>query len=163
MDHPPQQPPVSPRRVPKEAAKRSPAATLAVLALAAGVGLMGCNRGPAGLVPVSGKLTYDGGAWPKAGQINFSPVKPLPGHPVLPAMARLNEDGSFAIQTPSAPGLVPGEYNVAIQCWLEPPEDRRAGRSAVPNRYNSPQTSGLKVAVPEGSGPIVLNWDIPSK
>ena len=40
---------------------------------------------------MSGKLTLDGKAWPKYGQINFSPAKPAEGRPNLPAMARIND------------------------------------------------------------------------
>jgi len=123
----------------------------------------GCNRSPAGLVPVSGKLTLDGHAWSKSGQINFSPSKPTPGHPVMPNMARVNEDGTFAILNPVAPGLMPGEYSATIRCWENAPDDRHAGKSAIAERYGSPQTSGLTVTVPEGSGPIAVNWDIKSK
>jgi hypothetical protein len=136
---------------------------LAIVTLACSIGLSGCNRAPAGLVPVSGKLTLDGHAWAKSGQINFSPAKPTPGHPVMPNMARLNEDGTFAILNSVAPGLMPGEYIATIRCWEKAPDDRHAGKSAVAERYGSPQTSGLKVTVPEGSGPIVVNWDIKSK
>ena len=142
---------------------RKSAVSLAVLLLLTCVGLGGCNNGPAGLVPVSGKLTLDGKAWPKFGQINFSPVKPIEGHPVLPAMARVNDDGTFAILTPSAPGLVPGEYNVAITCMKEAADERHAGKSAIPDRYGSPRTSGLKVSIAEGSKPVVLNLDLQSK
>jgi hypothetical protein len=138
-------------------------AIIATLSLLGGVGLTGCNHGPAGLVPVSGKLTLDGGAWPKRGRISFSPVKPTPGHPVLPAMAPVNDDGSFTIKTPDAPGLVPGEYNVAIICNKETGDGKHEGRSAIPDRYCHPQTSGLKATVPEGSGPIVLKFDLTSK
>jgi len=138
-------------------------ANTAFLALLICVAMTGCNRGPAGLVAVSGKLTLDGGPWPRQGQINFSPVKAAAGHPILAGMARVNADGSFSIQTPSSPGLLPGEYEVAITCWLNAPDDRHAGKSAVAERFNHPQTSGLKVTVPEGSAPIQLSWDIASK
>jgi hypothetical protein len=143
----------------------SPISTIcaAVLLPLACLGLTGCNKGPAGLVPVSGKLTLDGKGWPKYGQINFSPVKTVEGHPVLPAMARINDDGTFAILTPAAPGLVPGEYNIAIRCMLEASDERHAGKSAIPERYGNPRTSGLKVTVAEGSQPIVLNLDLKSK
>jgi hypothetical protein len=141
---------------------RKSAAYLAALLLLACIGLGGCNNGPAGLVPVSGKLTLDGKAWPKFGQINFSPVKPIEGHPVLPAMARVNDDGTFAILTPAAPGLVPGEYNVAITCMKEAGDERHAGKSAIPEHFGSPRTSGLKVTIAEGSKPVVLNLDLKS-
>jgi hypothetical protein len=144
-------------------ATRKRAAYTVLVALLTCLGLSGCNKGPAGLVPVSGKLTLDGKAWPRFGQINFSPVKPAEGHPVLPAMARVNDDGSFTILTPDAPGLLPGEYNIAVRCMLEARDERHRGKSAIPERYGSPQTSGLKVTIAEGSKPVVLNLDLQSK
>ena len=142
---------------------RTSVAFWAILPLLAAAGLGGCNRGPAGLVPVSGKLTLDGGPWPKQGVISFAPLNPAPGHPVLPGVAKIEPDGSFAIKTEVAPGLVPGEYLVAVQCWLDAPDEKREGKSAIAERYRNPQTSELKVSVPEGSGPIKLSWDIKSK
>jgi hypothetical protein len=153
-----------PRR--NEAIRRGIPATGTFLILVAGLGLTGCNNYPAGIVPVSGKLTLDGGAWPKSGKITFSPLKPLPGHPALPAVAPISDDGSFTIKTSIAPGLVPGEYGVAIACWKEAPDEHHAGKSAIAERYHSPRTSGLTVKIPEGSGPVVLSgkdWDIKSK
>jgi hypothetical protein len=129
-------------------------------------GLSGCNNQPAGIVSVGGKLTLDGKPWPKNGAITFSCLKPLPGHPNLPATARINEDGSFTVKTSIAPGLVPGEYGAAILCWDEAPTEKKEGRSLVAARYRSAATSGLKVTVDEGSKPIFLSgneWDIKSK
>jgi hypothetical protein len=123
----------------------------------------GCNRGIPGLVKVTGKLTYDGGPWSKKGQVLFSPVKAAGDRPLLPAMAHLNEDGTFTVRSSTSNGMMPGEYNAVIRCWLVAPDDRHAGKSAVPQRYGSPLTSELKVTVPEGSKPIFVNWDIKSK
>jgi hypothetical protein len=146
-----------------EAARRGLPAIATLPMVLAFLGLTGCNNLPAGLVPVSGKLTLDGKPWPKNGRISFSPVKPLEGHPALPAAAKINDDGSFTIATPVAPGLVPGEYGVAILCWKEAPDEGRAGKSVVASRYGNVRTSGLKVTVAEGDKPIVLTWDIKSK
>ena len=108
-------------------------ATLAILAFLGGVTLSGCNRGISGLVPVSGKLTYNGGPWPKKGSINFGPV-PVEGKKLLPAMAHIEEDGSFVVKSADSLGMRPGEYLVTIRCWLEGPGDERKGKSALPER-----------------------------
>ncbi len=144
--------PAAPRPFRKNRGGRSATARLAVLGLLAGVGMTGCNRGPAGLVAVSGKLTLDGHAWAKTGQINFSPVKPAPGHPILPAMARVNQDGSFAILTPAAPGLMPGEYSAAVRCWETSPDDRHAGKSAIPRALRQSADQRVECNGPRGLG-----------
>jgi hypothetical protein len=143
----------------KPAVGRHVTTTLAIFVLVGGVAVSGCNRGIPGLVPVSGKLTYKGGPWPRKGSINFSPVL-TEGKKLLPAMAHVEEDGSFVVKSADTPGMRPGEYLVTIRCWLEAPDESKSGKSAIPDKYSSPQTSGLKLTVPEGSGPIVQNWDI---
>ncbi len=152
----------------KPAVGRHLTTTLAIFVLMGGIAVSGCNRGISGLVPVSGKLTYNGGPWPKKGSINFSPVL-VEDKALLPAMAHVEEDGSFVVKSADSLGMRPGEYLVVIRCWLEGPgggensRHKTSGKSAIPERYSDPRESGLKLTVPEGSGPIVLNWDIPSE
>jgi hypothetical protein len=152
---------------------RPRAVTISVFILAASILLSGCGQDIPGLVPVSGKLTYDGGKWPKKGEIIFSPVQKVGSHPLLPAMGHIEEDGTFIVLSSESKGMVPGEYNAAIRCMLDAPaehdarrnaspEEGRGGKSAIPDRYASPTTSGLTVSVPEGSAPIYLKWDIQS-
>jgi hypothetical protein len=136
---------------------------LAILALSGCIALGGCHSGGIpGLVSVRGKLTYAGGAWPRKGEILFSQTNKVGTGPVLPAMAHINDDGTFVVQTFDAMGMTPGEYTAIIRCWLDAPGEGRKGKSAIPQRFGSPQTSGLNVTVPENSGPINLDWDIPS-
>jgi len=147
----------------KPTAVRCVTAIVVVLALTGSLSLSGCSKSVPGLVPVSGKLTKNRGPWPKKGAINFTPLSTSAEHRVLPGMAHLEEDGSFTVLTPSGNGLMPGEYMAVVRCWLEGGDEHHAGKSAVPAIYGSPQTSPLKVTIPEGSGPIVLDWDIPAK
>jgi hypothetical protein len=121
----------------------------------------GCDHGIPGLVSVSGKLTYAGGKWPKTGEILFS--RDQGAGKVLPAMAKINEDGTFVVMSSNSTGIAPGDYTAVIRCWLEAPNERRhESKSAVPARYSSAQTSPLKLKVPESSPPIRLDWDVPS-
>jgi hypothetical protein len=138
-------------------------AIVTITCLLGSLALSGCNNYPAGLTPVSGKLTLDNKPWPKEGRVYFTPIKPLQGHPSLPAAARINPDGSFTVGNPASPGLVPGEYGAAIICATGESDEHHAGKSAVAARYASAETSGLKFTVDEGAKPIVLNWDIKSK
>jgi hypothetical protein len=171
MNYPHQDRPARLRFGGKTVAGRYAKAILAISALLGVIVVSGCSRGIPGLVPVSGKLTSDGGPWPKRGSahsawsITFSCTKKVGDHPTLPAEAHLNEDGSFVVQSSSSMGMVPGEYVASIRCWLEDPAEdgTNKGKSAVAEQYRRTQTSPLKVSVPEGSGPIVLDWDIPSK
>ncbi len=161
MDCPMQEWPASPWRARRALGGRG-MAIVAFIAFLGSLALSGCsNNYPAGLTPVSGKLTLDNKPWPKEGRVYFTPIKPLEGHPSLPAAARINPDGSFAVGNPASPGLVPGEYGAVIVCGES--DEHHAGKSAVAARYASARTSGLKFTVEEGSKPIVLNWDIKSK
>lgn len=148
--------------VQSDIARRTAAAAL-VLALVGSLALTGCDRTFKGLVPMSGKLTRDGGKWPKKGTLFFGPLKSANNRPALPATAVINDDGTFEAQCSDSKGLMPGEYGVAIRCWLESPDEHRQGKSAVADKYGSAATSGLKVTVPEGGPAVVVNWDISSK
>ncbi len=133
----------------------TPAAFLALLVLAA---LTGCHRGP-GLVAVRGRLTLNGGAWPKSGVIFFSPAQAAEGLPQLVGMARFETDGSFSAMTGDAQGLMPGQYKIAIECWERSPSNegkKEAGKCAMPEHYRFPATSGLELDVPPGSAPITF-------
>ena len=57
-------------------------------------------------------------------------------------------------------GLVPGRYEVAIQCWeVEPGEDGIPGKSYVQGDY----IAGELVVEPTASEAIVANYDVPLK
>jgi hypothetical protein len=100
--------------------------------------LIGCgDKGP-GLIPVTGKVTYNGGAWPTPGNINFNPVEPAAGFPRLGGTATFNTDGAFTVKsTGDKFGLVPGKYNVNVECWEELPsmEANKPGKSYVPDGF----------------------------
>jgi hypothetical protein len=130
----------------------------AVLVLA---GAAGCRRGVPQMVPVRGRVTLAGKAWPKAGIVNFAPLNPAEGMPRKPGSAEFDADGTFAAKTGDYPGLIPGEYRVSISCWERPPEDNDPGKSYVPEEFSSPAKSKLDLKVPAGSGPIVWEQDFP--
>jgi len=124
----------------------------------------GCHKGLEGAVPVSGKLTFKGGAWNKpGGEVIFSPISTSAGGRFLPAMAKIAPDGSFKARTGVSDGVMPGEYGVVVRCMTKEPDEDRPGQSELPARYSFPSTSGLKLSVPDGSGPINLEWNIEDK
>lgn len=134
---------------------------LTLLALVC-VAVAGCSRGP-GIVPVRGRVTLNGGEWPKPGYIDFTPVKAAEGFPLIPAVARFEADGSYSVKTGQLEGLMPGEYRIAVRCWQREPTDAAPGKNYVPVRFTHPATSGLELKVPPDSGPIEQDWDIPNR
>jgi hypothetical protein len=130
---------------------------LACLAMPAGCGK---DRG-AGVVPVSGRVTYHGGGWPNSGYLDFCPVKKADGFPLAPGVAKFDADGNFVVKTEDRDGLMPGQYRVGVRCWDRPPTDGQGGKNILSEQNAAPDHSGLEVTVEPGSQPITLNWDIP--
>lgn len=124
--------------------------------------LVGCDSGrDLPLVPVSGRVTIDGGRPPKEGTVGFSPIpgSGLPGMPHRPAMAKFDTSGSFAATSfENGDGLLPGRYIVRIRCMEREPKPGESGEklSYVPLDYEPDE-----LVVEEGSRPIVVNYDVP--
>lgn len=117
----------------------------------------GSDRPPT--VPVSGKLTFNGGEWPKPGVINFSAIKVGEGMPNRPASGHFDTDGVFTVTSfDKGDGLVPGTYSVRIDCWKRPP----LGDGNPPISYIAKDFKPEEVVVTRGGGPIELNWDVPA-
>ncbi len=133
-----------------------PAIVLALTGL-----LSGCcgssDRPPT--VPVSGKITFDGGPCPKAGAIAFSPIEVADGMPRRPGSGNFDTDGVFEVTSwEKGDGLVPGRYTMRIACWKRPPlGDGNPPISYVARDYRPPE-----VEVPLKGGPIVLDLDVPA-
>ncbi|HTN74035.1 MAG TPA: hypothetical protein VL096_02265 [Pirellulaceae bacterium] len=120
----------------------------------------GCGEKGPGLIPVRGKVTYGGGAWPKAGKINFNPVEPAAGFPRLNGTADLATDGSFVVQsTGDKMGLVPGKYQVVIECWETLPsmETNQPGSSYLPGNFQQ------EVEIKVGEKSKDVSFDVPKK
>jgi hypothetical protein len=134
--------------------------------------LAGCGGGveqEKGLVPVSGRVTFDGGPWPKPGQIIFTPVgaDKNPDASSVSYVAPFGTDGSFTVAHPGANGMKPGKYWVSVQSEEVPSEMPAPGqkvedKSIVPKPYRNPETSGLKYSVEAGNAPPA-NFDVKSK
>ena len=126
--------------------------------------LSGCGKSGPETVSVKGKVTLGGGAWPKPGVLYFTPVKPAEGMPSRPAPAHFDEDGNFTVTSfREGDGLVPGMYKVGVECWEVPPsmETNLPGKSYVPEKFQSPQTSGLKITIQPGAGKQTPTFDVP--
>lgn len=135
--------------------------SLSIAALFTAVFAGGCGEGT---VSVSGRVTYNGGSWPKPGVIHFLPEEPDPDYPSRPGSGQFDTDGQFTVSTyKPGDGLFPGTYSIAVECWLEPPslEKSSAGRSAAPPKYQSGRTSDLKVTIEPDKPRRDLELNIP--
>ncbi|MFO0910895.1 MAG: hypothetical protein U0835_10215 [Isosphaeraceae bacterium] len=145
-------------------------AAAACLALSLVLAHAGCGSGEPGLVPVRGKVTLDGGPWPKEGTINFTPTSGEGGDPskLRPGGGKFGTDGSFTVGSfEASDGLFPGTYQVSVDCPEAPPQMSPTGqaveaRNAVPKKFRDPSTSGLKVTVTAG-GNTDLALDVKTK
>ena len=126
--------------------------------------IAGCRPAGPETVPVSGKITFGGGEWPKPGMLYFTPIKPAQGLPSRPGRARFDIDGDFTVTTfDKGDGLIPGAYKVGVECWEVPPQmdSPQAAKSYVPTKYQSPITSGLEVTVEPRQRSVKLRFAVP--
>lgn len=117
-------------------------------------------------VPVSGRVTFDGGPPPALGSITFMPrsgSSPA-GLPAKPGSAQFDAEGRFwATSFKERDGLLPGTYGVSISCVkdyqnLNVNPDAVAVQDYVPQDYRPSD-----LVVKEGSEPIEVTFDVPPK
>ena len=135
-----------------------------ILAVAAAV--VGCGSKPE-VVPVSGKVTYNGQPIPY-GNVGFQPVQGQPSG------AAIQPDGSFKLSTfAEFDGAKPGSYKVKVTCNSSQSPSERAkprvgeflpGVPLIPEKYTFLDQSGLTAEVPsEGTDSILLELTGPEK
>jgi hypothetical protein len=122
----------------------------------------GCGSGHGlPLVPVTGRITFQGGTPPAPGNFTFvqtgdSVVKGLPKRP---GRATFGSDGKYrATSFEEGDGLLPGTYDVNITC-LDPAAQsgqRFDDVSYVPSGFRAKQ-----IVVEKDGGPIEVNFDVP--
>lgn len=125
----------------------------------------GCRPKPPTTVPVRGRITYQGGAWPTPGTIVFAIVEPAAGFPGRPGAAEFDTDGRFVVKSwQNREGLLPGRYRLAVECWKAPPVmEGPPPVSYVPKRYQDPATSELELLILPHDPPRNLDLDIPAE
>lgn len=134
------------------------------LTLAAAFLATGCGSDKPQPIPVSGRITLDGGTWPHEGILMFSPVETLEGYPAIPGTAEFDTEGNFRVQTfTPGDGLMPGRYKVAVECWEQPPTylDAQGKNSHVPPAYRDMDSSPLEIEVPTDGGRQELSLEVP--
>ena len=142
---------------------------LAAVAVIGSVVLSGCEPTDArGLVRVTGRITLDGGNWPKPGALTFVPAEEqLVGGagdappPTRVGFAEFDVEGRFVAQTRRpGDGLMPGRYRVGVSCWLQPPDMASPGSGpAAPEAVRDPQKSSLYADIP-AAGTATLSLDV---
>src|SRR3989304_2031925 len=127
--------------------------------------LPGCGQGSdLPLVPVSGQVKFAGGPCPLPGTITFMPRSGSGGRgmPSRPGAATFSTDGQFKVTSfHEGDGLLPGIYGVSIACRdskYVPGMPNASDLDHVPQDYRPEE-----LVVKEGSGPIVVNYDVPKK
>ncbi|MCC6127271.1 MAG: hypothetical protein IT426_20100 [Pirellulales bacterium] len=124
----------------------------------------GCGPKIPELIPVEGRVTFKGGAWPKAGLIDFTCHEPAPGFPGRSGVGEFGVDGNFKVKTGEHVGLMPGTYRITVSCWEKPPGENFKGLSHLPEKFTTADKSGLELKIEPGhSGTVTWNHDFPSR
>lgn len=112
--------------------------------------LVGCSGDTADLVKVAGKVTYDG-APVTVGNVQFLPAAENAG--LQPATGMIKEDGSYEMTSVHGTGVQPGNYQVSVSSMesIDITETPMPPKYLVPEKYSTPQTSGLTIEVKDGS------------
>lgn len=146
--------------------------------LVVSVSLAGCGPGGPNYVPVKGVVTIDG----KPLGLKTVFFAPEPGTPGMGAGASTDENGAFELlavaagSTEDIYGALPGDYVVTVTEPIFPlgeemavqglsdapeaamglPQPVKAGSQTIPSVYTSPESTPLKIQIPEGGGDIKL-------
>jgi hypothetical protein len=112
---------------------------------------IGCGSSNPNLVPVSGKITLNGGPLPAEGQGNVTFVPVQAGGNTATGM--IDSSGNYRMSTyETGDGVAPGEYKVTILWATQAGGDEKTGMlkppsSLISDRYSNAETSGLTAKV----------------
>lgn len=124
--------------------------------------LPGCGSNPPPLAPVTGTVTYQGQPV-RGGTIVFTP-DPSRGTRGPIALGKIDTEGKFTLYTKNDPGAVAGWHQVTVVAVDEPATNLAAvsvnpPRMLLPQRYQSPNTSGLVREV-KISEPNIIDFEL---
>ena len=115
------------------------------------VALTGCGERAIAVVPVSGKVLFQGQPTPGA-QVVLHPVAKDPKR-VFSATGKVQDDGTFKVGVNvDGDGAPPGEYVATVQ-WFKVVQSEGGsgpGPNVIPAAYSDPGQSPLKVTVKDG-------------
>jgi len=119
---------------------------------------------PPDLYAVSGKVTYQGQPVPGAKLVFIPEKEDLKSQPLTRAGGETDEQGNFEMTwgDDQLVGSPAGSFKVAVYAYEEVGEDHDdeiKPASLIPERYNSPATSGLTATVKQ-NGENVINFDL---
>jgi hypothetical protein len=146
--------------------KRSRVGTIHLLLILPSVVLLAsCGSNLPETVRVSGQVTFNGQPPPAAGSVLFLPIEAAEGFPSRPASGAFGVDGRFTARTfEPGDGLMPGKYLISVESFDFPPNMQgNPGKSHVPKKYQSPQTSGFKLDVTPGMKAQEIMLDVVTK
>jgi len=117
----------------------------------------GCGR--IETVPVTGTVTVDGGPPPAEGVLYFQPTQSASDYTARPGLAKFDTDGSYEAKSGTSVGLVPGHYEVGVECWKSPPNmEGKPVISHIPEAYRASSKSGFDVEVAPDAG--IVRFDV---
>jgi hypothetical protein len=127
--------------------------------------LAGCGKHTVPTVPVTGRITYAGGQWPKPGILYFTPSEAFDDLPCRPGTASFGADGKFrATAFANRDGLIPGSYRLHVECWEYPPSmdpKAPAAKSYIPSTFQATSQNGFEVRVDPDKDGVELDLDVP--
>jgi hypothetical protein len=131
----------------------SKSSCLCVLLIGLLSSLAGCS-GSGMESQVSGRVTLDSAA-AGPGIVSFAPVDEKHN----PAIGTIDARGRYSLKTSRTPGLPAGKYRVGVYIHTMPPGAQPGERlmstpSAIPEKYENVETSGLTFDVQPGSNTI---------
>ena len=133
------------------------------LTLAALVWLGGCRQSEFPLVPVSGTVTFDGGACPAAGNVTFQPLDIPEGLPKRPASGKFGTDGSYSVNSFNGQeGVLPGRYRVDVSCFAGGPDFSKSDPWADVN-YIAADYTPAELTIDADAGSVVYDIDVPRR
>jgi hypothetical protein len=135
----------------------------ACVGLISSIACGGCSSDKLVTIPVSGRVTFGGGACPAEGTIVFSPVAVEKGLTRRPGTARFPQDGGFTVTSfREGDGLIPGRYRPIINCWKGEPRNEDPSSfdrlNYVPANYKADE-----IVVTRSDARVEVNVDVPKK
>jgi hypothetical protein len=129
----------------------------------------GCGKTGPKLVQVNGKVTMQGRPL-TCGVVTFQPLEDGKVSTRRPSIGVIEESGTYRISTfANHDGAMPGEYLVSVDGAVEKasgkalsidPVEAAPIAGAVPKKYLTPQTSGLKAMVPDDTDAVTVDFTL---